>query len=75
MVKTSFTAHNQQFLLHLPKSFIGKQVEIIAYTQEEVVNENTAQKRAFDFSTMKVRTKDFRFNRDEANERFASLLR
>jgi len=39
MVKTSFTAHNLQFLLHLPKSF-GKLVEIPAYTKEEVFKEN-----------------------------------
>lgn len=69
MLKTSFTAHNQQFILHLPKSFVGKRVEILAYTQEEVVNENPVENRAFNFNTMKVRTKDFHFNRDEANER------
>ena len=69
MVKTSFTAHNQQFLLHLPKSFIGKRVEILAYTQEEVVKENPVANPAFNFNTMKVSTKGFKFNRDEANER------
>jgi hypothetical protein len=69
MVKTSFTAHNQQFLLHLPKSFVGKRVEILAYTQEEILKENQDANPAFNFNTMKVSTKGFKFNRDEANER------
>lgn len=69
MVKTSFTAHNQQFILHLPKSFLGKRVEILAYTQEEVQKENPEQNPDFNFNTMKVSTKGFQFNRDEANER------
>jgi hypothetical protein len=49
MVKTSFTAHNQQFLLHLPKSFVGKRVEILAYTQEEILKENPDANPAFNF--------------------------
>jgi hypothetical protein len=69
MVKTSFTAHNQQFVLHLPKSFIGKRVEILAYTQEEVISENPGGNSEINFNTMKVTTKDFHFNRNEANER------
>ena len=69
MIKTSFTAQHQQFLLHLPKSYIGKRVEILAYTEEEVLKENQAQKPQINFKTMKVSTKDFRFNRNEANER------
>lgn len=69
MVKTSFTAHHQQFLLHLPKSFVGKRVEILAYTQEEIIKENQSENPGFNFNTMKVSTKGFKFNREEANER------
>jgi hypothetical protein len=67
MVKTSFTAYNQQFLLNLPKSFVGKRVEILAYTQEEILKEKPDTNPAINFNTMKVSTKGFKFNRDEAN--------
>ena len=69
MVKRSFTALQQQILLQLPKSFIGKRVEILAYTEEEVQKEKQQKNPLIDFNTMKVSTKGFRFNRDEANER------
>jgi hypothetical protein len=69
MVKTSFTAHNQKFTLNLPKSFLGKRVEVIAYTQEEVLKEHQQINLEINFNTMKVNTKGFQFNRDEANER------
>lgn len=71
MVKKSFTALQQQILLQLPKSFIGKRVEILAYTEEEVQKEKQQKKPQplIDFNTMKVSTKGFRFNRNEANER------
>jgi len=68
MAKTSFTAHNLQFLLHLSKSF-GKLVEIPAYTKEEVFKENPDQNPVFNFNTMKVSTRGFHFNGDEDNER------
>ena len=69
MVKRSFTALQQQILLQLPKSFIGKRVEILAYTEEEVQKERPQQRPLINFNTMKVSTKGFHFNRDEANER------
>ena len=69
MLKTSFIAHNQQFVLRLPKSFVGKRVEILAYTQEEILKENSDAHLPFNFNTMKVSTKGFKFNREEANER------
>ena len=62
MIKTSFTARNQQFILNLPKSFVGKRVEILAYTQEEVLKKNQDQNQVFNFNTMKVSTKGFKFN-------------
>jgi len=69
MVKTSFITHNQQFSLQLPKSFVGKRVEILAYTQEEVLEENQDQNPVFNFNTIKVLTNGLNFNRNEANER------
>lgn len=38
MVRTLVKPENQNISIHLPESFIGRQVEIIAFTIDETVN-------------------------------------
>ena len=50
-------------LLMLPKEYLGVQAEIILPSPKKT------HKRKLVFDTIKIDTKKFKFNRDEANER------
>lgn len=68
MIRTILTADNQVLSLPIPASYIGKQVEVIAFAIDEPVKTSrTAKGRTF--TSIKVNTTDFKFNRDELNER------
>jgi len=43
MIKTMITPENTRVSLEVPASFVGKQVEIIAFTVEESVDESVEQ--------------------------------
>ena len=56
--------------LFVPENYIGKEVEVIAFSKREVMEEqyvDNAKKATFD--ALSIDTLDFKFNRDEANER------
>lgn len=68
MVRTLITPQDQNILIRVPEDYIGKQVEIIAFTLEE--NSNVAQlKKQASFTALKLDTIGYKFNREEANER------
>ena len=50
-------------LLMLPKKYLGVQAEIILPAPKK------SNKKKLVFDTIKIDTKKFKFNRDEANER------
>lgn len=39
MIRTVVTPNNQDVSIHLPKDYIGKKVEVIAFTIEETIDE------------------------------------
>jgi hypothetical protein len=41
MIRTLITPDSQQILLQIPPQFVGKKVEIIAFTSEEAVTKYT----------------------------------
>lgn len=55
--------------LTLPDSYVGKEVEIIAFTKNEGLEEKQKSKHFTSFDTFSIDTSSFKFNRDEANER------
>jgi hypothetical protein len=56
--------------IELPDDFIGKKVEIIAFPIEETKNHLDRTEIAFKFwRTHSIDMSDFKFDRDEANER------
>ena len=60
MIRTIVKAENQNISINLPKNFVGKQVEVIVFTIEEV----TAVKEIVDmplthFASEKVLAKDW----------------
>jgi len=69
MVRAVITPDQQQVIIKLPESFIGKEVEVIAFTTDEgfAVKEASEKKRTF--TILNIDNKDFKFDRDEANER------
>ena len=41
MIRTIITPKNQNISIHLPKNFIGKNVEVIAFTTDETLVKST----------------------------------
>ena len=54
---------------YVPKDYIGKEVEVIAFTQNEGLQSIDKAKKQVSFSALSIDTKNFKFNRQEANER------
>lgn len=61
---------NFNVALDFPKDYLGEEVEIIAFKKEEGLLEKKRTPKEFvSFNTIKIDTSNFKFNRDEANER------
>ena len=54
---------------YVPKDYIGKEVDVIAFTQNEGLQGKDVSKKQVSFTALSIDTKGFKFNRDEANER------
>lgn len=57
MIRTVVKANNQNISIKLPKEFVGKQVEVIAFTIEEVLD--PADKILTHLASEKVLAKDW----------------
>jgi len=53
----------------VPESYVGKELEVIAFTEKEGFGEEEFSGKKVSFSAMSIDTRGFKFNRDEANER------
>ncbi len=64
--------NEENLFIQLPKEYLNKQVEVIAFevekTNEKIDKKKFEEAMAF-FSTLNVDMSNFKFNRDEANER------
>lgn len=69
MVRTLITPSTDEISIHLPESYIGKEVEVIVFTTDEGGQKRIANKKDIPFIVLHVEDKNFKFNRDEANER------
>ncbi len=69
MVRTVITPIEESISIRLPKSFVGKEVEVIAFTTDEGFEKKTNISGKRTFTVLNVEDKNFKFNRDEANER------
>ena len=68
MVRTFITPEDQNILIRVPEDYIGKQVEVIAFTLDEDSIIAPVKKQP-SFTALKLDTIGFKFNREEANER------
>ncbi len=70
MVRTILTAKGNTLTLALPDSFVGKQIEVIAFTLDDTAQPGESQQpKQVSFTVLNVPDKSFKFNREEANER------
>jgi hypothetical protein len=69
MIRTVITADKKTLNLLLPDNFIGKQVEVIAFTLDEPVTQHKKHAAKDVFKALKLDTKGYKFDRDEANSR------
>ena len=70
MIRTVVTTKNNILSLPIPDKYIGRQLEVIAFAIDEPSEDfilSTKGKKTF--SSIRINTKDIKFNREEANER------
>jgi hypothetical protein len=70
MIRTVLIPDKNHFSLSIPDFYIGKRVEVIAFaldeSSEDIIYPANGNRS---FSAISLKTKGFKFNRDEANER------
>jgi len=69
MIRKILTVDSDTISISVPASYMGKVLEIIAFSQEESQNRELVNKHVATFKALALDTKGFKFNRDEANER------
>jgi len=72
MYRQIIVPESYSFLLNLPASFIGRQVEVIAFPvieKRKTENKYSWKNALKFFEKNRISLKDYKFNREEANER------
>jgi hypothetical protein len=69
MVRAIITPSNQTVSFDVPEDYIGKQIEVIAFAKDEGFTEEEPMQKNISFTVLHTDLKDYKFSRDEANER------
>jgi hypothetical protein len=72
MIRTIVVPDTSTFkvVLDFPKDYLDQEVEIIAFKKQEGFAEKKNRPKKFtSFDTIRIDTSNFKFNREEANER------
>lgn len=72
MIRTVIVPEKQEVNISLlvPENYVGKEVEIIAFSKREVTEEiQNSNTKKVTFDALSIDTLGFKFNRDEANSR------
>lgn len=70
MIRTVVTPDKNLLSFNIPDKYIGKKMEVIAFAVDEPSDDVIyTTKSNKSFSAIKLSTKGFKFNRNEANER------
>ncbi len=69
MIRTIITADSDTVSISVPKDYVGKVLEIIAFAKDEGLDNSLSVKKTSSFTVLHTDVKDYKFNRDEANER------
>jgi len=69
MIRIIITPDRQTISFDIPKDYVGKEIEVIAFAIDEGITKEKPPRKKASFTALHVDTKDYKFNRDEANER------
>ena len=69
MIRAVVIPDSDTISISVPKDYIGKVLEIIAFAKDEEVNNVAASKKNRSFTVLHTDVKDYKFNREQANER------
>jgi hypothetical protein len=69
MIRTVITTKNNILTLPIPDKYIGRELEVIAFARDEGLEENYVAKKKVSFTVLHTDIKNYKFNRNEANER------
>ncbi len=70
MIHTVVIPDNQIISFNIPQNYIGKELEVIVFEKEEGNQEKIQlPKKMVSFTALSIDTKNFKFDRDEANKR------
>ncbi len=68
MIRTIVKTNNNTLSFSIPDKYIGKELEVIAFTRDEGFEESNTKKKV-SFTVLHTDIKNYKFSRDEANER------
>ena len=68
MIRKVVKTNNNTLSFPIPDKYIGKELEVIAFTRDEGFEEGKAKKKVA-FTVLHTDIKNYKFSRDEANER------
>lgn len=69
MIHTTITPNKQTISIDIPKNYVGKQIEVIAFAKGEGFTKEHPDKKTVTFDALSIDTRGYKFKRDEANER------
>ena len=69
MIRTIIIPNTQTVTFNMPEDYIGKEVEVIAFTKNEGIDTKESIEKQVSFNALSIDTKNYKFNRNEANER------
>ena len=69
MIRTIVKTNNNTLTFSIPDKYVGKELEVIAFAKDEGFDVVSNSKKKVSFTVLHTDVKDYKFNRDEANER------
>jgi hypothetical protein len=70
MIRTIITPNKNQISINIPDNYIGKKIEVIAFSLDDPSDDVIyTEKSIKSFSSIKLKTSGYKFDRDAANER------
>lgn len=69
MIRTFIIPDKQTITFDIPKEYIGKRIEVIAFAKDEEITKEQPKQKIVSFDALDIDTRDYKFNREEANDR------
>lgn len=69
MIRTIVTPLNETISFDIPKEYLGKEIEVIAFAKDEGISKKQPLPKNVSFTALSIDTRNYKFDRDEANER------